>query len=171
MTTSATDQSQQAVKDNNIGVMFVRSDLDEYGLDPYEFRVYGHITRRTGGRVKGTAFSSVKKMAQACGMSTRKLQYALKVLCYAGLLRKENHSEYRTNVYMLNAPELWSAKENLSEIRKSVKEADSKESSKKETKSVRRKASIESKIQDVSDAENGFDNLLFRASANEHIVI
>jgi hypothetical protein len=30
-------------------VAFVHDFLDAYGLDPYEFRIYCHIVRRTGG--------------------------------------------------------------------------------------------------------------------------
>lgn len=162
MVASSTAPVPVQASDINVGVMFVRSDLDEYGLDPYEFRVYGHITRRTGGRVKGIAFSSVKKMAKGCGMSTRKLQYALKVLCYAGLLRKDKHSEYRTNVYMLNAPELWAAKEALVEIRKSVKEADAKKSStEKKADSSEEDEVFEPQRQEVSVGKSSLDYITF----------
>lgn len=162
MVVSSTTPAPTQAIDNNIGVMFVRSDLDEYGLDPYEFRVYGHITRRTGGRVKGTAFSSVKKMAKGCGMSTRKLQYALKVLCHAGLLRKEKHSEYRTNVYMLNPPQAWAAKENLIEIRKSARDADANDSSiGKKTESHEKGEASELQKTKVSVGEDIVDGIAF----------
>lgn len=144
--------------DTNVGVMFVRSDLDEYGLDPYEFRVYGHITRRTGGRENGVAFSSVKKMADACGMSTRKLQYALKVLCHAGLLRKQKNSEYRTNTYRLNAPTAWLPKTELATIRKAVKEAtaDNPPIKKRKKKLDERKADAKS-LDTVVEQESPLD--------------
>lgn len=106
---------------NNIGMMFVHSKLDDYGLDTYEFRVYGHITRRTGSRIDGKAFASIEKMAKDCGMSPRKLQYALKFLCAAGLLTKDEDSSYRTNVYKLTRPSNWASKENLQDIRKLLK--------------------------------------------------
>ena len=39
--------------------------------DPYHFRVYMHIKRRAGD--KGGCIESREKMAEACGMSARKL--------------------------------------------------------------------------------------------------
>jgi DNA-binding MarR family transcriptional regulator len=118
---TATSQAERVSNDRNVGVMFVISQLDDYGLDPYEFRVYGHITRRTGGRIDGQAFASIKKMAEMCKMSPRKLQYALKVLCAAGLLAKEEDSHRRTNIYKLTRQKDWVHKEQLENIREKVK--------------------------------------------------
>jgi DNA-binding MarR family transcriptional regulator len=118
---TATSQAERVSSDRNVGVMFVISQLDDYGLDPYEFRVYGHITRRTGGRIDGQAFASIKKMAEMCKMSPRKLQYALKVLCTAGLLIKEEDSHRRTNIYKLTRQKDWVDKAQLESIREKVK--------------------------------------------------
>lgn len=118
---TSTPQAERVSADRNVGVMFVHSGLDDYGLDIYEFRVYGHITRRTGGRIDGQAFASVEKMAEACGMSPRKLQYALKVLCAAGLLIKAENSSFRTNLYKLTYPRDWVSKDELASIRQAVK--------------------------------------------------
>lgn len=102
------------------GVMFVRNDLDEYGLNPYEFRVYGHIYRRTGGKFHGVSYASVKTMAEVCGMSSRRVQYALKFLCKAGFLIRQE-SNRRTNAYMLAPVDKWTPKAQLEGIRKAVK--------------------------------------------------
>lgn len=100
----------------------VRSDLDEYGLDPYEFRIYAHIVRRTGGKLSGVCFAKLKKTAEICKMSVRKAQYALKTLCDAGLILKEQRRG-RTDVYKLAPRSNWKPKEELEEIRRKVKES------------------------------------------------
>jgi predicted MarR family transcription regulator len=100
--------------------MFVRDTLDEYGLDPYEFRLYGHITRRTGGKPEGVCFASVSKMAAVCHMSVRRVQYALRFLCEAGLIIREDRSG-RTNAYKITSRENWAESTQLEEIRKQVK--------------------------------------------------
>lgn len=82
-------QESSELKGDNItdrpdSVMFVHNLLDEYGLDPYEFRIYAHAVRRTGGKLNGKYFASLSKTAEICQMSVRKAQYALKFLCEAG---------------------------------------------------------------------------------------
>lgn len=100
----------------------VHSDLDEYGLDPYEFRIYAHIVRRTGGKLNGVCFAKLEKTAEICKMSVRKAQYALKTLCDAGLILKEQRRG-RTDVYKLALRNNWKPKEELEEIRRKVKES------------------------------------------------
>lgn len=119
-------ESQRTAIENNVSVMFVRSDLDEYGLDPYEFRVYGHIVRRTGSKLSGVSFASVKKMAEGCGMGTRKVQYALQMLCKAGLLSVDEDSNYRTNKYRLMPKDHWVDRANVPAIRESVRKPKAK---------------------------------------------
>lgn len=104
-------------------VAFVHNFLDEYGLDPYEFRIYAHMVRRTGGKAEGVCFASLTKTAQICKMSVRKSQQALKVLIKARLLEQTKRSG-RTDEYKVTATSEWVAKEELDKIRKAV--ADSK---------------------------------------------
>lgn len=73
-------------------MIFVHADLDLYGLDPYEFRLYGHIARR------GQCFSSLETMANICKMSVRKAQYGLKSLENKGLIEKITRKG-RTDIY------------------------------------------------------------------------
>ncbi|WP_293342354.1 helix-turn-helix domain-containing protein [Microcoleus sp. CAWBG58] len=100
----------------------VHSDLDEYGLDPYEFRLYAHVVRRTGGKLNGQCFAKLKKTAEICYMSVRKAQYALKTLCDAGLILKEQRRG-RTDVYRLAPKSNWKPKEELKQIRQKAKES------------------------------------------------
>ena len=100
----------------------VHSDLDEYGLDPYEFRLYAHVVRRTGGKLNGQCFAKLKKTAEICHMSVRKAQYALKTLCDAGLILKEQRRGI-TDVYRLTPKSNWKPKEELKQIRQKAKES------------------------------------------------
>lgn len=95
----------------------VFKEVDELGLDPYEFRVYGHIARR------GSCFATLDKVAAACCMSVRKVQYALKVLHTANLIHKEERKG-RPSTFKLTKPSRWLGKANpkkLAEIREAVK--------------------------------------------------
>jgi DNA-binding MarR family transcriptional regulator len=58
--------------------------LDLYGLNPYEFRIYGHIARR------GNCYANLKTIAAICKMSVRQAQYALKDLTDKNLITKKN---------------------------------------------------------------------------------
>jgi DNA-binding transcriptional regulator GbsR (MarR family) len=100
-------------------VMFVHNQLDEYGLDPYEFRVYAHAVRRTGGKLTGKYFASLSKTAEICQMSVRRVQYSLKFLCEAGFLIQEKRTG-RTDEYKLTDVSKWAKPEDLELIREAV---------------------------------------------------
>ena len=100
-------------------VMFVHNLLDEYGLDPYEFRIYAHAVRRTGGKLEGKYFASLSKTAEICQMSVRRAQYSLKFLCQAGFLTQEKR-EGRTDEYRVTPVSQWEKPENLESIREAV---------------------------------------------------
>ena len=55
-----------AIKEKSELSLFVRSEIDDYGLDPYEFRIYARITRCAGN---GEAWESLNNKACACCMS------------------------------------------------------------------------------------------------------
>jgi hypothetical protein len=97
-------------------VAFIHNFLDEYGLDPYEFRIYTHIVRRTGGKEEGVCFASLKKTAQICKMSVRKAQQALKVLITAKLIEQKKRSG-RTDEYRVLPTRHWASREELENIR------------------------------------------------------
>ena len=100
----------------------VHSDLYEYGLDPYEFRVYAHVVRRTGGRLEGQCFAKLKKVAEICNISVRKVQYSLRTLCDAGLLVKEQRIG-RSDIYFLTPRTNWKSKDEIKQIRQNAKTA------------------------------------------------
>lgn len=100
-------------------VMFVHNLLDEYGLDPFEFRVYAHVVRRTGGKTHREFFASLNKTAEICQISVRKIQYALKFLCEAGFLIQDKR-QGRTDIYKLSPAGDWANKEDLAVIRERV---------------------------------------------------
>jgi DNA-binding transcriptional ArsR family regulator len=98
--------------------IFIHSELDEYGLDPFEFRIYSRLSRRAGN---GDTMESVPRMAQATRMSERKVRYALKLLFQAGLIEKHRRSG-RSNVITLTPKGRWSPKESLRQLRREVTE-------------------------------------------------
>lgn len=97
-------------------VAFVHNYLDEYGLDPYEFRVYAHIVRRTGGKEDGVCFASIKKTADICKISPRKTQQVLKFLLAANFLTQKKRKG-RTDEYQVTPSTDWMPREELEAIR------------------------------------------------------
>ncbi|WP_413774016.1 helix-turn-helix domain-containing protein, partial [Nostoc sp. MG11] len=83
--------------------IFIHSELDDYGLDPYEFRVYAHIARRAG---QHGAFESIKNMAQFCQMSEGKVKQALRQLIHYGLVSRESRVG-TSSVYKLSPKSQW----------------------------------------------------------------
>ncbi|MFE1748863.1 helix-turn-helix domain-containing protein [Coleofasciculus sp. H7-2] len=98
------------------GTILVRRELDEYGLNIYEFRVLAHVARRES-KAEG-CYASQAQMAEVCGISQRTVLQALKTLCQAGILRKEKNEKGRTNVYRLNEGSKWKHPSELEKIRK-----------------------------------------------------
>jgi hypothetical protein len=117
--TQNSPESPPGIKEAIESMMFVRDRLDEYGLDPYEFRVYAHIVRRTGGKTNKKFFASQSKSAEICQMSVRKFQYSLKFLCKAQMIVQEKR-QGRTDVYRLTPPILWVGKEVLPRLRDEI---------------------------------------------------
>lgn len=94
------EKIMDAEKNPSNRMIFVHADLDLYGLNPYEFRLYAHIARR------GQCFSSLETMANICKMSVRKAQYALKSLLSQGLIEKTTRKG-RTDVYQVTSRSEW----------------------------------------------------------------
>lgn len=97
-------------------LIFVHSNLDEAGLDPYEFRILAYVSCR--GR--GGCFARQSVIADNCRMSLRKVQGVLKSLCDKGYLVKEAKGvsvkqKRRTDEYRLapNLLEKLEAKKNV----------------------------------------------------------
>lgn len=128
-------------------VMFVHNVLDEYGLDPYEFRIYAHAVRRTGGKLNGEYFASLTKTAEICQMSVRKAQYALKFLCEAGFLTQEKRKG-RTDVYRMTHSRDWVKPEKLEEIREKVTGVKKKKSQNKSQSAKSKASATETKAEE-----------------------
>ncbi|BAZ18722.1 hypothetical protein NIES4071_106070 (plasmid) [Calothrix sp. NIES-4071] len=95
--------------------IFVRGELDDYGLNLYEFRVLAHVARRESK--ESGCYESQAKMATACGMSQRMVLKVLQVLCEAGILSKEKADGKRTNSYRVNKGSKWMHPSCLESIR------------------------------------------------------
>jgi predicted transcriptional regulator len=120
-TNSQTEEPKPSTKDNSSphSVAFIHNLLDEYGLDPYEFRLYTHIVRRTGGKPQGVCFASLRKIAAICKMSMRKAQQSMKVLVKANLV-EQNKRTGRTDEYRVTYFNTWTPREKLDKVRKDV---------------------------------------------------
>lgn len=96
--------------------LFVPSEIDDYPLDPYEFRVYARLGRRAG---RSDAWESIPKMARACRMSESRTRAALRLLEAAKIItsveRKGN-----TTIRRLNSKDCWAHPEQLDEIRSNL---------------------------------------------------
>ena len=77
--------TKQMFDGRDIGA-FIPSTLDDFGLDPYQFRVYCRIVRRAGN---GACFESVNNIAEACRMDRKKVFSSLKFLLAHRLIEKE----------------------------------------------------------------------------------
>jgi hypothetical protein len=66
-----------AVKEKTELSLFVRREIDNYGLDPYEIRLYTPITRRSS---RGEAWENITSWACVCCMSLSRTRLALQIL-------------------------------------------------------------------------------------------
>lgn len=65
---------------------FIPSFLDDYGLSPYEFRVYAHVLRRAGG---GKCWESIPNMAKHCRMNEKTTRRAIQRLIDLRMIRPQ----------------------------------------------------------------------------------
>ena len=69
-----------AVKEKSKFCLFVRREIDNCGLDPYEFRIYARIIRRAGN---GEAWESLANIASACCIALSQARKTLRLLNFA----------------------------------------------------------------------------------------
>jgi hypothetical protein len=94
-----------AVKDERDDLpIFIHRELDDYGLDPYEFRVYARLARRADG--KDGAYESIANMAKACGMGTTRVRQCLRDLEVMQLIVRSDRAG-ETTVYRLTSKGTW----------------------------------------------------------------
>lgn len=99
---------------------FIPAELDEYPLDPYEFRLYCRVARREGGG-RGCD-ESVANMAEALGMSRRRAGLALELLVRAGLLTRNKRPGMSAS-YRTTATAKWIKPSEVATLRTSLKPA------------------------------------------------
>lgn len=94
---------------------FIPSFLDDYGLDPYEFRIYAHILRRAGG---GRCWESIPNMARHCRMNEKTARRAVKRLLTLGMIASCVR-QGATTEYTVTNPKQWATptKSDPSQIR------------------------------------------------------
>jgi hypothetical protein len=100
---------------------FIPRDLDDYGLDPFEFRVYARIVRRAGG-AEGH-YESAAHVAQAIGCGARKVREAYELLTLARLVRREKRPG-RTDKFTLRPAAEWAAPATLDTLRGQARRPD-----------------------------------------------
>ncbi len=84
---------------------FIHSRLDDLGLTPVQFRVYGHICRRAGQ--KGFFFESVPNCAGFCQVNIKTVRAAIARLSELGLIRLETCRPGETKAYRVTNIEEW----------------------------------------------------------------
>lgn len=93
-----------SIRDERSNPIFIHSVLDDAGLDPYEFRLYGRYARRAGN--SGSCYESQKSLAQDLQMSVPRLRDAKQTLEEKGLIRVEKR-EGTTDLVTLTAQSEW----------------------------------------------------------------
>ncbi len=88
---------------DSFAVLFVHSRLDDYGLSPAQFRVYGHMSRRAG---RGDAFPAIASIARACQLHPQTVRRALRFLVSQRLLNRTDHSGHPSH-YRLTSVHEW----------------------------------------------------------------
>ena len=101
----------------HLGGAIIPSFLDDYGLDPYEMRVYIRLARRAG--MGGQCWESIPNMARACLMSPTKVKNCLALLAAAHLI-KQLKRPGASNVYELMPECHWVKASSLERLRTEV---------------------------------------------------
>lgn len=95
----------------------IPSFLDDYGLDPYEMRVYIRLARRAG--MGGQCWESVTNMAHACFMSPQKVKNCLALLTAANSIKLSKRPG-ASNLYELMPERHWVKASSLDQLRSRV---------------------------------------------------
>lgn len=92
---------------------FIPANLDDYGLAPFEFRIYARIAQRSGSN---EASESIANMTAACKMCDQVVKSSLRFLVAAGMLERVSRPG-QTTIYRLTPSSRWAHPETLDEIR------------------------------------------------------
>ena len=102
------------IKDRRDFAIVVPSYLDDFGLDPYEYRIYSHIVRRAG---KNGCFESIPNMSKHCLISEKIVRRSLKVLLDSNLITVVKSAPGKSVVYEITSREEWCNPEKLVDFR------------------------------------------------------
>lgn len=91
------------IRQDEVNVIFVRSELDDAGLNPFEFRVYAHIARRSN------CYAKMDNIGAICGMSGRQARRSLMSLAEKGMIEMITRAG-QTHMITLMPPRNWSEK-------------------------------------------------------------
>lgn len=97
---------------------FIPAALDDYPLNPNEFRIYAHVLRRAGTDSRGH-FESIGKTAKHCGMNAKTARNAMKVLQLAGMISVVDRPG-STKLITPTHDNSWASSDQVPEIRKRV---------------------------------------------------
>jgi len=89
------------IRQDEINVIFVRSELDDARLTAYEFRVYAHIARRSN------CYASLESMADICQMSQAQIKRVMTSLKQKGMIDVISRPG-STNLISITPPRAWS---------------------------------------------------------------
>jgi len=89
------------IRQDEINVIFVRSELDDARLTPHEFRIYAHIARRSN------CFASLESMADICQMSQATIKRVLASLKEKGMIDLISRPG-TTHLISITPPRVWS---------------------------------------------------------------
>ncbi len=109
------------LQDRRSHPIFIHSELDDLGLTPNAFRIYGHLARRAG---MNTAWPSYQSMGDVCFSSIsssaswrrRLAMDAVKELVRLRLIAKETRQDngsYQSNIYFLTDQNAWVVRQDV----------------------------------------------------------
>ncbi len=98
--TSTSTHSSVAISDERDDGAFIPSFLDDFGLSPFEFRLYSHIARRAGGQ--GQCWEGIDKMAKVCRMERKTAYKAFQFLEDHRMIRVERKKGATSHVTLTN---------------------------------------------------------------------
>jgi hypothetical protein len=79
--------------------------VDDMGLDPYAYRLYGHLRRVAGEN--GACWQSTDTLAEHCKMSAGSVSNAKTALADAGLIKIEHKTKNGTRYHHITIIDVW----------------------------------------------------------------
>lgn len=98
--TGTSTSSSVAISDERDDGAFIPSFLDDFGLSPFEFRLYSHIARRAGGQ--GQCWEGIDKMAKICRMERKTAYKAFQFLEDHRMVRVERKKGATSHITLTN---------------------------------------------------------------------